>query len=125
MKYLTAHKTKWSALKQFGRDNRKNPTPAEKIVWLMVRKGQMGVQFRRQHAIAEYIADFVCLEKKLVIEIDGDSHTDREEYDSYRTEVFEAMGFRVIRFTNEEVFQNSDNVERCIKAALNEPDPGI
>jgi len=118
MKYLTAHKTKWNTLKQFGRDNRKNPTHAEKIVWLMVRKGQLGVQFRRQHAIAEYIADFVCLDKKLVIEIDGDSHNEREEYDTCRTEVFEAMGFRVIRFTNDEVFHKSEFVESSIKAAL-------
>jgi very-short-patch-repair endonuclease len=114
MQYITTSHDKWEYLKPLARKNRYKMTFAEKIVWLMLRKNQLGVKFRRQQVIADYIVDFVCLEIMLVIEIDGDSHDEKKEYDSFRTNVLNELGYKVIRFSNEEVIGNGNLVELAI-----------
>ena len=85
-----------------------------------------GFKFRRQHALGTYIADFVCLQKRLVIEVDGDAHGNdqSEALDTKRTEEIEGMGYRVIRFWNHEVLTATDDVAAVIFHALGpHPDP--
>lgn len=77
----------------------------------------MGVRFRRQHPIDNYIADFVCLRKWLVIEVDGGCHKDKEhaEADRKRTSILNEIGFEVVRFSNDEVLAETEEVVRKIK----------
>jgi very-short-patch-repair endonuclease len=82
---------------------RKEPTPAEVKLWAHIRNNQLGINFRRQHAIGNYIPDFVCIKKKLVIELDGSQHLEQEEYDKERTKYLESQGYKVIRFWSEEL----------------------
>ena len=92
---------------------RENQTKAEEIMWEILRNRKfLGLKFRRQHGIGEYITDFYCSEKKIVIEIDGDTHFNDNavEYDRIRTEFFNLVGIKVIRFTNNEVYQNIKEV---------------
>jgi very-short-patch-repair endonuclease len=97
---------------------RKEPTPAEAKLWSMLRNDQLGVSFRRQHAIGNYIPDFVCIEKKLIIELDGSQHFEQKEYDEERTKYFETLGYRVIRFWNNAIMKEIENVVRAIQFAL-------
>ena len=87
------------------------------MIWQYLRKNGLGVKFNRQYVIYDYIVDFICLEKKLIIEIDGGYHSEYEqiEKDEHRTEKLEAMGFKVIRFANEEIFANIEWVINKIK----------
>ena len=117
-KYITSSASQWHHLKPFVREHRIEPTFAEKLVWNFVRNKQLGIRIRRQHAIADYIVDFVCLEKNLVIEIDGDSHVGNEEYDTWRTSILNELGYRVIRFTDDEVKNKGEWVERKIREEL-------
>ncbi|QHS57901.1 DUF559 domain-containing protein [Mucilaginibacter sp. 14171R-50] len=110
-------------MKENSKDNRQNPTEAEGLLWQLLRNNQIGYKIRRQHAIDGYIADFVCLPKGLVIEIDGGYHNITKDQDEVRTRVLNDEGFDVIRFTNEEVLQNTHNVIEKIKETLhNQPD---
>jgi len=97
---------------------RKELTPAERKLWAIIRNDQLGVNFRRQHAIGNYIPDFVCIEKKLVIELDGSQHLEQEEYDEERTKYLESLGYRVIRFWNNDVMNNFDGVILAIMQAI-------
>jgi len=95
---------------------------AERRLWSRLRAHRMdGRKFRRQHAIGSYIVDFVCLPSRLIIEVDGDSHGNdlREALDSKRTAYLEKLGFRVLRFWNEYVLTDIDNVTETIFEALN------
>ncbi|AFZ48398.1 protein of unknown function DUF559 [Cyanobacterium stanieri PCC 7202] len=86
-------------------------TPAEKALWERLRNKQVhGLKFRCQHPVGDFILDFYCPSIKLVIEIDGSYHDDRQEYDQCRTEKLAEHGYRVIRFKNEEVLNNIDKV---------------
>jgi very-short-patch-repair endonuclease len=90
---------------------RKEMPEPEMRMWLALRAERFeAVKFRRQKVIGEYIADFAANNPKLVIELDGDSHAGREEYDARRTRYLEAKGYAVIRFTNNEVMTNMDGV---------------
>ena len=91
---------------------RNDMTKTEKILWQHLKGEQLGVKFRRQHSIGEYIADFYCPELKLVIEIDGDTHftDDAIVYDKIRGNFFNSLEINVIRFTNEDVFKNIEGV---------------
>jgi very-short-patch-repair endonuclease len=122
-RYMTTDAKKWKYLKPLAREHRKNPTEAENILWQRLRKNQLGVHFRRQHAIDWFIADFVCIEKKLVVEVDGEIHKEQREYDAERTEYLNAHGFRVIRFWNNEVIRDADGVIKRIRQALDDPTP--
>ena len=114
-RYTVAHPMAYSKLRGYGRDMRKDPTPAEEALWRMLRHDNLGVRFRRQHIIDEHIADFACLKKRLVIEVDGGVHADREEIDLNRTERLKTFGFEVLRFTNEEVLSGGQRVFDIIK----------
>ena len=110
---------KWNLLKEFVRQNPKKPTNAERLLWQKLRKEQLlGFKFRRQHAIHDFMVDFVNLEKKLVVEVDGEIHEQQEEYDGYRTEILNLNGFKVIRFTNGEVIEEMAMVLDKIGTAL-------
>ncbi len=106
-------KTKHNAIKL-----RKEPTPAERKLWSRIRNDQLGVTFRRQHAVGNYIPDFCCPKAKLIIELDGSQHLEQEEYDEERTVYLETQGYRVLRFWNHEVLRNIENVIKVILYAL-------
>ena len=99
---------------------RKEPTDAEAALWEFLRDKKLGDKFRRQHLIDDFIVDFVCLSKNLVIEVDGGYHNDptQKEYDQQRTLYLNEKGFQVIRFTNEEVIGNTEAVLTKIKDIL-------
>ena len=99
---------------------RDNMTTCEKLLWERLKLKQIcGLRFRRQHPIIFFIADFYCHEARLVIEIDGEIHTQRREYDDGRSAEMEKYFIKVIRFTNSEVENNIDNVIRVIEAEVN------
>jgi adenine-specific DNA-methyltransferase len=103
---------------------RQNLTDAERRLWFHLRRKQLnGHRFRRQVPIGPYIADFVCLDAKLVIEVDGGQHSDNAANDARRTALMEAQGFRVIRFWNDEVLGNTDGVLDTIRLRLADPPP--
>ncbi|MFN8344756.1 MAG: DUF559 domain-containing protein [Spirosomataceae bacterium] len=108
----------WDSIKENVRENRKNPTEAEEELWQYLRKEQLGVKFRRQHSIENYIVDFVCLENQLVIELDGEIHNSQQEYDAQRTQHLNYLGFNVIRFENKEVVEGINEVIQKIKEKL-------
>ena len=114
----TADSTQYDLLKENARANRKNPTEAESVMWDMLKTNNLGLHFRRQHVILDYIADFICLEKGLVIEIDGGYHTNPEQkdYDDRRTAHLQQLGYTELRFTNEELLVNPEEVAAKIKA---------
>jgi len=91
---------------------RANMPKPEEVLWQRIRRKQLGVKFRRQHGIGRYIVDFYCPELNLVIEIDGDSHfsTEGKEKDTIRVAFMEALGIEVLRFTNEEVMNQTESV---------------
>ena len=122
--WQTAHNATWSKFKEFARANRKNPTPAEDIMWQNLRNKKQGVNFRRQHSIGEFIVDFVCLQENLIIEIDGSIHDiqEQKEYDEMRTEYLKIFGFRIIRFSNDEVIHGLNSVLRNIQNNLTSDD---
>ena len=99
---------------------RKKPTEAESLLWNYLSDNKMGVHFRRQHPVYNYIPDFVCLSKKLIIEVDGAYHLEEEqtEKDEERTSYLNKEGFVVLRFTNEEVLCDIDNTLEVIADAL-------
>lgn len=97
---------------------RKELTIAERKLWAVIRNDQLGVNFRRQHAIGIYIPDFVCIEKKLIIELDGSQHLEQEEYDKERTKYLATQGYKVIRFWNHDVINNIEGVILAIMDVL-------
>jgi very-short-patch-repair endonuclease len=101
---------------------RKSSTDPELRMWHLLRNRNLHhFKFRRQHPIANYIVDFVCLEKKLVIEIDGGQHGEQAQYDEARTAALEAVGYRVIRFWNNDVLAKSESVLQVIYKELGCP----
>ena len=100
---------------------RREPTPAETRLWAHLRQNRlMGVGFRRQHAIGNYIADFCAPKRKLVVELDGSQHLEQAEYDAARTDFLRAQGYRVLRFWNGAIESNLDAVLQAILHALEE-----
>jgi len=89
---------------------RKEPTPAEAKLWSQIRNDQLGVTFRRQHAVGIYIPDFCSPKAKLIIELDGSQHLEQEEYDHERTKYLESQGYKIIRFWNNDVLNNIEGV---------------
>ena len=119
-KYETARKSTYALIKDLKKKQINNPTEAENVLWEQLRgKKVENFKFRRQHIIDEFIVDFVCLDRMLVIEVDGGYHNDPEvlEADKLRTELLEELGYKVIRFTNEEVI---GNIENTLQTILNE-----
>lgn len=103
------------------KDLRSNQTDVEKILWSKLRNGRAGYKFRRQHPVGKYIADFICLEKALIIELDGSQHN--EDVDRKRTEFLTAQGYCVLRFWNNDVLENLEGVYRVIQETLQGPGP--
>ena len=117
--YMTADASIWDTLKENSKKNREDPTKAETILWEKLRDRKLnGFKFRRQHAIGQFIADFVCIEKSLIVEVDGSIHGDRKEQDELRTNALNQIGFRVLRFSNDEVEERVDYVLEKIKREL-------
>lgn len=116
--YQTAEKNYWSVLKKYSKENRRYFTECEGILWQEVRNSKLGYKIRRQHAIGTFIADFVCLDRRTVIEIDGDYHLNNVEYDDARTAFLNEAGFQVIRFTNDEIKGDLKKVLEKIKSTL-------
>ena len=116
----TADSTQYDLLKENAKANRKNPTEAESVIWDMLKGNNLGYHFRRQHIILDYIVDFICLEKGLVIELDGGYHNDPQQkaYDGYRTAHLQRLGYTELRFKNEELLCNPDDVIKKIKETL-------
>ena len=103
----------------YARNLRNNATEAERVLWHRLKRRQLnGFKFRRQRAIGPYIADFVCLEAGLVIELDGSQHLAQATYDERRDVFLKENGFRVLRFWNGSVFSEIDSVVETIFEAL-------
>jgi PncC family amidohydrolase len=122
-KYRRVDPLIYGLLKDFVHEHRSNPTEAEKILWNIVRGKKMaGFKFRRQHIISNYIADFVCLSEMLVIEVDGLHHQlpENKISDEERTVDLNKLGFEVIRFTNEQIINDTDNTITTIVLQLKE-----
>jgi very-short-patch-repair endonuclease len=106
-------------LKERAREMRNNSTKGEIKFWSeLLRKNQTGYQFNRQKIIGHYIVDFYCAKLKLVIEIDGISHDNKEEYDKHRDAILESFGLKVIRYHDQDVQNNFWFVEKLFKEQL-------
>lgn len=98
---------------------RKNMTDAEQKLWSHLRYKQLGgYRFRRQQPIGDYIVDFICLGKKLIIEIDGGQHNNESAYENKRTEFLESQGYTILRFWNNDVLKNIDGVVKVVGKEL-------
>ena len=119
-RFRWAASDRYNILKDYAKKNRRNSTTAENVLWQNIRNKQLGVEFRRQHVIGDFIVDFVCLDKMLVIEVDGGYHTERDqlEDDEIRARILNSLGFKVVRFSNERVLFDLDNVKSDIKNIL-------
>lgn len=120
--YETSTTGTYHLMKEFAQRNRSNPTEAESTLWNMLRGKRLKVRFRRQHPIGNYIADFVCLKARLIIEVDGEYHFrgDMPENDQERTDILNSMGYVVMRFLNEEIISDAERVVLTIKNKLEE-----
>ncbi|WP_267224971.1 endonuclease domain-containing protein [Dyella silvae] len=99
-------------------------TDAEQLLWHHLRNRRLqGWKFRRQHEIGRYIVDFVCPDAGLIVELDGGQHGDQLIYDERRTVELEAMGYRVLRFWNNDALKNVEGVLEVILQALASPAP--
>jgi len=128
----TASPLLYDILKEKAKEMRNKPTEAEKMLWnVLSNKGIDGFKFRRQHIIGEYIVDFVCLEKRLIIEVDGSIHNtpEQKEHDNQRTEWLKSKGFRIIRYTNNQVtndiFNTLENIKKELSTMLGAPPSGV
>ncbi len=112
-------------LRDRARGMRKQPSRAERAVWEIVRDNRLGFKFRRQRPIDRYIADFACMESKLIVEIDGASHdlADQIEYDAERTSRLNALGWRVLRICDELILSDASAAAVLILEALRQPSP--
>jgi len=111
--------------KDRARELRKNPTDAERALWKHLRLRQAGGhKFRRQQIIGQYIVDFVCFERRLIIKVDGGQHSEESAYDRERDKWLAEQGFHVLRFWNNQVLKEMETVREVIEKALtNNPPP--
>jgi very-short-patch-repair endonuclease len=106
---------------QLARKLRAHSTDAERRMWYFLRNRRLGgLRFRRQHPCGPYFADFVCAEKRLIVEIDGGQHALRQSSDDERTRYLESRGYRVLRFWNNEVLTSMPAVAEVILRAAGE-----
>jgi very-short-patch-repair endonuclease len=110
-----------SSRSNYARCLRKNITDAERKLWYRIKKKQLGVKFRRQQPIGRYIVDFVCFERKMIVEVDGGQH-DQCYLDTKRDEWFRKQGYRVLRFWNNDVLQNIEGVVEALRQEIS-PSP--
>jgi very-short-patch-repair endonuclease len=110
---------------RIARNLRKNMTEAETRLWTRLRRKQIdGRRFRRQVPLGPYVVDFLCLDARLIVEVDGGQHAENTA-DVSRTAWMERQGFRVLRFWNHEVLENGDGVVEVIRSALNRNPPPL
>lgn len=107
-------------LKERRKELRKNQTKTEEILWFELRHEKLGYKFKRQHSIGGYILDFYCPQKKLIIELDGEVHNTKEakKYDEVRDKHFKELGYKTLRFKNEEVKNNVEYVLEKTKSCF-------
>ena len=119
--FKTAYPFNYEILKENSKHNRQYATEAESALWELLRGNALGDKFRRQHIIGDFIVDFVALHSKLVVEVDGGYHNtpEQQEADRLRTEFLNQVGFKVIRFSNDDVLHDADRVLNEIKGNLN------
>ena len=109
---------------QFARHLRKSQTEAERLLWQALRGRRCGgYKFRRQVPKDKYIVDFICESQKFIVEVDGPSHQEAEDYDAARTQVLERLGYTVIRLANEDCFDDMDASVEAIWQALENATP--
>jgi very-short-patch-repair endonuclease len=109
-------------LKERARQLRREQTDAERKLWARLRARQLcGHKFRRQFVIGPFIMDFCCFERRLVVELDGGQHASQPDADRRRSEFLLSRGYRVLRFWDNEVFENIDGVTEQIAQALKDP----
>ena len=118
--WSTADALAYTAVENNAIENRKLMTQAEDRLWNELKANKLGVHFRRQHVMGMYIADFVSLKNHLVIEVDGEYHLSSEQKlaDQYRTDYLQRKGYRVIRFTNQQVLTDLESVMSTIIKSL-------
>jgi very-short-patch-repair endonuclease len=108
-------------LRNTARALRHTMTPAEATLWEAIQDNKLaGLKFRRQHPLEKFILDFYCALHRLVIEVDGPIHDEQQEHDAERTQILESLGYRVLRFRNEEVLHNLPDVLKRIITFINE-----
>ena len=129
--WATANPEYYSVIKEYAKKHRQNPTPAESVLWQHLSGEKLeGYKFRRQHQIGDFIVDFVCLKKRFVVETDGGYHNllDIQKYDELRTQYLSANGYKVIRFSNEEILGDIGGImakiyiELCHRPTLTQED---
>nr|MBA3971246.1 AMP-binding protein [Bacteroidota bacterium] len=116
--YYTTNATLFKLISKHAKRMRDNPTPAENMLWNSLKSHKAGYHIRRQHIIGKFIVDFVCLERKVVIEVDGDIHDHQIEEDAQRTAFLNEEGFEVIRFRNEDVYEDVHFISLKIESIL-------
>lgn len=111
----------YPVLREYQKLHRELPTEAEECLWHYIKSNQLGVRFRREYIIDNHIVDFVCLKQMLVIEVDGGYHEKPLQMlsDEVRSADLEQLGFRVLRFTNDEVLGNIERVLNIITENIN------
>jgi len=110
--------------KDFARKLRKSETDAERKIWQQLRSRNLnGAKFRRQYPVGPYVIDFICINEKLIIELDGSQHLQQRTYDAQRTAFLEQAGYRVMRFWDNDVLLQTENVMQAIVDALANPSP--
>lgn len=109
-RYETAHPSVYKLMKELQLERKKKTTEADQILWEHLKTKKLDIKFRRQHIVDEFIVDFISIEKRLIIDVDGKYHNNKEqqEADGLRIIILQELGFKVIRFTNEEVIRNTD-----------------
>ncbi|MEM1259077.1 MAG: DUF559 domain-containing protein [Bacteroidota bacterium] len=120
-KYQTSRPSTYKLLKELQQERKKRTTEAEQILWERLKTEQLNVKFRRQHIIDIFIVDFICISKKLIIEVDGGYHKNltQKDADAMRTQILDDFGYKLIRFKNEQVIGDIDFVIKKIASELN------
>jgi very-short-patch-repair endonuclease len=127
--YITANPHTYKLIKEYRDELKSNPTDAELVLWKYLKSKKTGHKIRRQHIIDDFITDFVCLRKKVVIEVDGKIHEFQKEYDEMRTFRLTELGFEVMRFSNFDVLKCPEDIVQKIKEYLDQkpldPSPSL
>jgi ATP-dependent DNA helicase RecG len=111
-RYETARPSTYKLMKELQKNRKQQTTEAEQILWEQLKTKKLDVKFRRQHIVHEFIVDFICIEKNIIIEVDEKYQDTKEQQEAYnlRTKILEELGFKVIRFKNEEIIGNIDGI---------------